>query len=148
MTQIDFYVQVSDKQETLRRLCSKARAAHARLAIWTADHAASQRLSNMLWSLPSISFLAHCLGSDPLAARTPIVLGCEAEHFPHQQILVNMRAEVPAFFSRFERLIEIVAAADEEEKGLARSRFRYYRDRGYEIRTRDMTSPSIGSAAQ
>lgn len=148
MTQIDFYVQVADKHETLRKLCVKALSVEAKLAVWTLDSAASQRLSNALWSVPSTSFLPHCLGTDAVAARTPILIGHEGSQFPHGEILVNLRPEVPGFFSRFERLIEIVAANDEDDKQLARSRFRYYRDRGYEIRTHDMANPAIGAAAR
>ena len=148
MTQIDFYVQVSDKHETVRKLCSKALAADAKLVIWTADAAASARLSRLLWSIPSTGFLPHCLSTDPLAARTPIVLDYLGETFPHDQVLINLRAEVPTFFSRFQRLIEVVSATDAEDKQRARERFRYYRDRGYEIRTRDLAHSPAGATAQ
>ena len=47
------------------------------------------------------------------------------------------RDEWPPFFARFERLLEIVAA-DEADKAARRARAtRFYRDRGYEIRTND-----------
>ena len=147
MTQIDFYVQVDDQQETARKLCMKALGANARVVVWCPDQAAGQRLSRLLWSVPATGFLPHCFGADPLAPRTPIVLAWEEHGVPHDQILINLRAEVPAFFSRFERLIEIVGAADESGKQAARSRFRYYRDRGYEIRTHDMQSPVNGASA-
>lgn len=146
MTQIDFYVQVSDKHETVRKLCNKALASGAKLVIWTLDSAASERLSRMLWSIPSIGFVPHCSSTDPLAARTPIVLDYLGEIFPHDQVLINLRSEVPAFFSRFERLIELVSADDDDDKQHARERFRYYRDRGYEIRTHDLTR-NLASAA-
>ena len=68
-----------------------------------------------------------------------MILDCEPGPFPHDQILVNLRNEIPPFFSRFHRLIEIVSAADEADKQEARNRFRHYRDRGYELRTHDMT---------
>jgi len=146
MTQVDFYVQVDDKHETVRKLCAKAHAAKAKLIVWTTDQATNQQLSRLLWCVPSTSFVPHCFAADPLSQCTPIVLACEGEAFVHDQILINLRAEVPAFFSRFERLIEIVSADDDNEKHLARERFRYYRDRGYEIRTHDMAR-AVNSAA-
>ncbi len=148
MTQIDFYVQVDDKHEAVRKLCAKALAAKAKLVVWSADQAASQRLSRLLWCVPSTGFLPHCFATDPLSPHTPIVLACEGEAFAHDQILINLRAEVPAFFSRFERLIEVVSAGDDEEKRLARERFRYYRDRGYEIRTHDLARTAASAASQ
>ena len=148
MTTIDFYVHVDDKHDTVRKLCSKALATKARLVLWTADRAASQRLSKLLWSVPSTGFVPHVSGTDPLAAVTPIILDCEAGPFPHDEVLVNLRTEVPPFFSRFQRLIEIVSASDEDDRRDARDRFRHYRDRGYEIRTHDMARTQAGAAAR
>ena len=53
-------------------------------------------------------------------------------------MLLNLRGEWPPFFSRFERLIEIVSL-DDEDKRLARERYKFYRDRGYEIRNHDLS---------
>jgi DNA polymerase-3 subunit chi len=145
VTQIDFYVQVDGKEELVRKLCAKALAAQAKVVIWCADQVACQKLSRLLWSVPATGFVPHCLAGEPLAPRTPIVLACDDSAVAHDQILVNLRAEVPAFFSRFERLIEIVSATDEAEKQLARDRYRYYRDRGYEIRTHDMAGAANGA---
>jgi len=55
----------------------------------------------------------------------------------HEQILVNLCAESPAAFSRFERLIEIVSL-EEADRDRARERYRFYKDRGYEIRTHNL----------
>jgi DNA polymerase-3 subunit chi len=52
-------------------------------------------------------------------------------------VLVNLRAEWPPFFGRFERLIEIVST-DEDDRSRARERYKFYRDRGYQIRTHDL----------
>lgn len=138
MTNIDFYTQVDDKHDFARKLCAKALANRARLLIWLQDPGACQKLSRLLWSVPSTGFVPHCISSDPLAARTPIVLDCTSGPHPHDEVLVNLRNEVPPFFSRFQRMIEIVSAADEDDKREARDRFRHYRDRGYELRTHDM----------
>jgi len=56
-------------------------------------------------------------------------------------VLLNLRPEWPPFFSRFQRLIEIVSL-DEQDRADARERFRFYRDRGYEIRTHDLSKNS------
>jgi DNA polymerase-3 subunit chi len=41
------------------------------------------------------------------------------------------------FFSRFERVIEIVGCDDEDAR-LGRSRYSFYRDRGYALRHFDL----------
>jgi DNA polymerase-3 subunit chi len=48
---------------------------------------------------------------------------------------VNLGANLPARFERFERLIDIVGS-DEADKLAGRARWRHYKDRGYAIRTR------------
>ena len=69
---------------------------------------------------------------------TPIILDHVAEPIVHEQVLVNLcQASAPGF-SRFERVIEIVGL-DEDDRALARNRFRFYRERGYEIRTHDLS---------
>jgi len=69
---------------------------------------------------------------------TPIVIDYLATEPAHDQVLLNLQPERPALFSRFQRLIEIVSA-DDEDRRLARERFKFYRDRGYEIRTHDLS---------
>ncbi|MNC96157.1 DNA polymerase III subunit chi [compost metagenome] len=47
----------------------------------------------------------------------------------HQDVLLNLADEVPAFFDRFERVLEIVAG-DAAARGQSRQRFKFYRDAG------------------
>jgi len=147
VTQIDFYVQAEDKHDAVRRLCLKAHAAKTRLVIWASDRTSCQQLSRVLWSVPSTGFLPHVAATDALAPSTPIILDCVTGPFPHDEVLINLRTEVPPFFSRFQRLIEVVSAADEDDKREARARFRHYRDRGYEIRTHDLSRPAGNAGA-
>jgi DNA polymerase-3 subunit chi len=53
-------------------------------------------------------------------------------------VLVNLRADWPPFFGRFERLVEIVSV-DDEDRQQGRERFKFYRDRGYALRIHDMS---------
>ena len=48
-------------------------------------------------------------------------------------VLLNLDIEHPPFFSRFQRLIEITGTTPEDTQA-ARKRYRFYQDRGYEIR--------------
>jgi DNA polymerase-3 subunit chi len=69
---------------------------------------------------------------------TPILLDHSADPVVHEDVLVNLCNDCPPVFSRYERLIEIVGR-DEADRELARARFRFYRERGYEIRTHDLS---------
>ena len=138
MTQIDFYIHVEDKLRTACRLAAKAFGHELRVLVFCPDADTAGRLDRLLWTTRAIGFIPHCLASDPLARVTPIVVD-HADNEPlHDQILLNLRPEWPPLFSRFQRLIEIVSL-DDEDRRLARERFKFYRDRGYEIRTHDLS---------
>jgi len=49
-------------------------------------------------------------------------------------VLVNLHAAPPPFFSRFERMVEIVTR-DEADAAAGRERWKFYKARGYEIRS-------------
>jgi DNA polymerase-3 subunit chi len=141
MTQIDFYTHVEDKLKTACTLAAKAFARGLRLTAYCPDPETAQRLDRLLWTTPATGFLPHCGPDDPLAAETPVIIDCGGDNLLHDQVLLNLRPEWPPFFSRFQRLIEIVSLEDTDRAG-ARERFRFYRDRGYEIRTHDLSKTS------
>lgn len=137
MTEILFYTHVEDKLQTACQLSAKALTRRMRVLILTADAALTDKVSKLLWSAPSIGFYPHCRASDKLASVTPIIVDHVAEPLPHDQVLINLLPETPPVFSRFQRLIEIVSQ-DEEDRAAARERYRFYRDRGYEITTHQL----------
>jgi DNA polymerase-3 subunit chi len=114
-----------------------------RVLLLTPDAGMTERLSKLLWSVPSTGFLPHCRCGDRLAAVTPILVDHVAEPLIHDEVLLNLRVDAPPFFSRFHRLVEIVGNEDADREK-ARERFRFYRDRGYEIRTHQLGSPPAG----
>lgn len=138
MTQIDFYTHVADKHRLACVLSAKAREQGLRVMIYTPDAAATDKVGRLLWSVPATGFLPHCRAADPLAEMTPVIVDHEPEPFAHDQVLLNLGNEWPPFFSRFQRLIEIVST-DEDDRRAARDRFRFYRDRGYDIRSHDLS---------
>ena len=138
MTQIDFYTHVQDKQQLAFRLSAKALEQGLRVFVLVADEAAAAKLDKELWITPPTGFLPHCRARHPLAAVTPIIVDHDPGGDERDQVLLNLGNARPPFFSRFERLIEIVST-NEEDRQAARTRFRFYRDRGYEIRSHDMS---------
>ena len=142
MTQIDFYTHVEDKLKTACTLAAKAFARGLRLTAYCPDPETAQHLDRLLWTTPATGFLPHCGPDDPLAAETPVIIDCGGDNLLHDQVLLNLRPEWPPFFSRFQRLIEIVSL-DEEDRSQARARFKFYRDRGYEIHTHDLSRSSV-----
>ena len=99
----------------------------------------ADRLDKQLWLQPAGSFVPHCRVDSPLAGETPIIVsGSLASLGAHQQLL-NLSDDVPPEFSRFEELVEIVTQAG-PDKLHARERFKFYRERGYELHNQDISA--------
>src|ERR1043166_128146 len=144
MTQVDFYTNVEDKLATTCKLCAKALEAKLRVLVYTPDAQLSDKLSRLMLSTPQTGFLPHCSGDDKLAAVTPVIIEHRSENNPmHDEVLLNLRDQLPQCFSRFQRVIELVGT-EEADRVAARERFRFYRDRGYPLNTHDLG----GSRAQ
>lgn len=137
MTTIDFYTHVSDRLDVAARIVAKAYAAHGNVRVLTPDRPTSDALDRLLWLQTALSFLPHCRMDSALAAETPIWVDETPDHNGPCSVLVNLSATPPPFFSRFERLAEIVGQ-DEADITAGRDRFRFYRERGYELRTHNL----------
>lgn len=137
MTAIDFYTHVTDRLEVAGRLVAKAFARHGRVRVLTPDVATTEELDRWLWLNPALAFLPHCRIDGALASETPIWVDHVVEHPGPAAVLINLALAPPPFFSRFERLAEIVGigAAD---AAAGRERYRFYRERGYELRTHSL----------
>lgn len=138
MTTIDFYTHVSDRLAIATRIIAKAYAAHGSVRVLTADAAMTDMLDRLLWTQSALSFLPHCRLSSVVANETPILIDEALEHAGPAAVLVNLHRDPAPFFSRFERLAEIVGA-EADDVAAGRERFRFYRERGYELRAHDLS---------
>ena len=140
MTRVDFHFNAPDTLGYACRLVRKAYRAGQRVVVFADDPARLASFDQALWSFSQLDFIPHVLAGDRLAARTPVVLASADTELPHHEVLVNLGARLPPpFFARFERLIEVVGAAD-DDRGPARTRFRFYKDRGYPVQTHDLAN--------
>ena len=138
MTKVDFYTGVTDKLHTACLLSHKAMQNGMRVLLHTPDAATADTLNEMLWQQPAAAFIPHCLCSDEAAAEMPVIIGHQREPFPHSELLISLHSVSLPFFSRFERVIEIVSQEAEDAR-LGRERYGFYRERGYEMRHFDLS---------
>ena len=138
MTSIDFYSNAPDRLQVACRIAGKAVKQGTRLLIHAPEPETVARIDKMLWTWPAIGFVPHCAVHSPLAAETPVLIGAGDETPEGCDLLLNLAPECPPHFERFRRLLEIVPAANEDEVQSARSRFRFYRERGYKIANHDL----------
>ena len=103
------------------------------ITLFTEDESAAKAYSNVLRGNDKTSFLPNVLASDLQMRETPVVIDWQAKQLYQDDILVNLTQRQLTVFSRFRQFVELVGV-DEEDKALARQRFKFYRDRGYEIK--------------
>lgn len=137
MTKVDFYTGSTDKLRTACQLSHKAMQSGVRVVLSAPDEA-TEALDKMLWQFPATAFIPHCRSNAADAEQMPVVLDSGGERFPHHELLISLHNECMPFFSRFERVIEIVGSDDEDSR-LGRERFKFYRDRGYELSHTDLS---------
>ena len=132
MTQVDFYVlpDVTPRGRALFtcKLAEKAFGLGHRSFVHLSSETEAQELDNLMWTFRDRSFLPHCLAGEDTQA--PVHLGFGQDPATDFHLLINLSPEIPSFFSRFERVAEVLDAND-EIRAQGRERFRFYKDRGY-----------------
>lgn len=143
MTRVDFYILEDGSSEALQRfacrLVEKAWGRGMRCHINAATPDQAERLDDLLWTFRDISFIPHARNTvaDDSAQRLAAIIGSGDEPAIQSDVLINLSPEVPAFFSRFERVAELVDN-DGDRRKAGRERFRYYRDRGYPLESHNI----------
>lgn len=145
MTDVAFHFNAPDQIAYACRLLRKAVGSGARLLVTGSPLTLSQ-LDAALWSFSPVDFVPHCrLEDEPrLLAASPVVLSASTQASPHQQVLLNLDDLVPEGFEAFARVIEIVGS-DDAARQLARSRWKFYADRGYPISRHDLAATPLPS---
>lgn len=80
-------------------------------------------------------FIEYFLDADNSGER--ITIDHKGEPDADQQVLLNLSAEVPHFFSSFETTLEVVHS-EKNTRDIGRERYRYYQQRGYPLRHYDI----------
>jgi DNA polymerase III subunit chi len=141
MTTIDFYTRCSDPLAVAARLVVKAWGQFGAVRVLTPDAAATAALDRQLWLVPATGFVPHCRLGAACAAETPVIVDHVLDHQGPAAVLVNLHPSPPPFFSRFERLAEIVSGED-SAAAAGRERWKFYRERGYVLRSHDLSERS------
>ena len=138
MTRVNFYI-LDDPTDAARlrvaaRIAEKAMLQDQHVYINTSDAQESSRLDELLWTFSQGSFVPHRIidsapGHD---SPEPVLIGAAVAIDSPCEVLINLGNDVPEFFSRYDRVAEIVDA-EASRRDAGRARYKYYRDRGYEL---------------
>ena len=140
MTRIDFYILKNQNNHQINtvacRLAEKAWQNDNQVYIHTQNAEQLKQLDDLLWTFRSDSFVPHtCVKLDKPAftkKHNQVLLGHQFEPDPFFDVLINLDKTVPAFFSRFKRVLEVVNQ-DDNVREQGRQRYSFYRERGYPL---------------
>jgi DNA polymerase-3 subunit chi len=141
VTQVDFYISDGDSDDARLRLACKIVEKATQLDNHVFIHATSEteakQLDELLWTFSQGSFIPHRIVRGELAdaPREPVLIGVNQQPASGRwDVLINLATDVPEFFSRYERVAEVVDA-NATRREQSRERYRFYRDRGYKLNT-------------
>jgi DNA polymerase-3 subunit chi len=141
VTQVDFYICDGDSDDARLKLACKIVDKATQLDHHVFVHVASEdearQLDELLWTFSQGSFIPHRLVQQPLETppEEPVLIGVRQTPTGERwDVLINLAAEVPEFFSRYQRVAEVVDG-DAARRAESRERYRFYRDRGYKLAT-------------
>ena len=145
--EVAFHFNVSQPTDYCCRLLRKAHARGARVTV-TGSQERLQDIDQQLWALSATEFVPHAWADAPAEVLmcSPIVL-CETLTAPEPgqaaPMLLNLSEQIPAAYTQFERVIEVVGLGD-VERAQARQRWRAY-DQAQHRLTRHDAAPSAAA---
>lgn len=143
MTQVEFYsVDEEDSKLPFAHITEVVKRGYRKgqkIFIHTENKKLAEKVDEILWTLDTKSFLPHQLVGEDENTKPPIEIGFGQTPKIRPDILINLSSEIPSFFSHFNWVFEY-AHGDDESKEKARSRFKFYRERGYPLNHRKLSN--------
>ena len=117
------------------RLADNAFQQGHRIFINAADETQARTLDELLWSFRPASFVPHGLHGQEHSDT--IAIGWGQEPQDHNDLLINLQLDIPPFFSRFQRVAEVVTQDPDSLQALRKS-WKFYKERGYQLEKHDL----------
>ncbi len=135
MTNIQFIFNVSDIKNLTYKIVCRYFIRHRSCFVFLSDEETIAQFSDDLWGREKFSFLPHEINKSDIFNK--ISLGHNSELM--DDVIINGTNKNVNKFSRYQKLYELVGI-NESDKKIARERFLFYKDRGYEIEATDFVN--------
>ena len=133
---IDFYLLEEGGPEArwllACRLLEKAYARNHQVFVNCNHQEDAENLDELLWTFKDVSFIPHNLQGEGPEPPPPVQIGFGKEPRGFHDLLMNLADNIPHYYQRFQRVIEIVSA-DEVSKEISRRHYRDYKGQGCNI---------------
>jgi DNA polymerase-3 subunit chi len=133
LTNIKFFFNVENKIDLICSILPERLNKKRNSLIYCFDNIQLNLLSDQLWENSLESFFPHEENNHHHFSK--IILSNKNIEWMDDTI-INISSQMVDGFNRYLNLFEIVST-DEEDKKLARIRFQYFKDRGYNIQSID-----------
>ena len=140
MTSVDFYIlsarTLDERWLFACKLIEKIYTKNHKVAVLVDDTSAISSFGKRLWQFKAESFVPHYTPVDGHESGEPVYITDEQ---PCQSfdVLINLSLAIPSWFSQYRRVCEVVIQ-DAPVLEETRSRFQFYRDRGYPLNSHKM----------
>ena len=142
MTQADFYIlagqQRQDRWLFACRLAEQLQRKGRQVLLQVGNQEEAQELDQLLWTFRDDAFVPHaCLSAEDAPLDCAVSIGWQDDPHHHHDVLIVLADELPPFFARFKRLVEVVIQEDQVLNS-TREQYRFLKDRGYPLNNKDM----------
>lgn len=141
LIRVDFYLLNTNEPEAIWlvvcRLLEKAYQRGHRVFVYCDNQNDAEHLDELLWTYKDDSFIPHNLQGEGPEPPPPVQIGFGPEPRGFNDILINMSTTIPAYFSRFRRVMEVVASSEAAKK-ISRAHYREYRAKHCELHTHNI----------
>lgn len=145
MAEVTFYLleDTENEQQTLMRaaclLAARSFRNSRKITVLCESKQQAEHLDELLWQLPSDSFVPHNLAGEGPNGVAPVEILWQAPSQANRPVLINLAAEMPAFAQRCQIIFDFVPAS-ETLKQVARERYKHYRAAGHTMHTQPASS--------
>lgn len=143
--EITFYLHdQADESAWLSQVCqlvAEQFSQRRKIAVRAQSQEQAERFDELLWQQPPERFIPHNLVGEGPNGGAPVVIGWDQpleEYGIGRQLVVNLANDCAPFVRGVQRIIDFVPLQD-DEKELARERFRTYRRTGASIDTQPLS---------
>ena len=140
MAQVTFYLldennaESNAQQQHACQLASECYRNKQRCLLYFDNQTDAEAFDEMLWQLPTDSFVPHNLVGEGPKAGAPVELSWQTPQQFGRPVLINMSSEMPSFSQRFQRIYDFVPV-EAQAKQQARERYKHYRAAGHQLDT-------------
>ena len=109
--------------------------ANKRILVACQDQQQAERIDEYLWQLDTDHFVPHNLAGEGMKGGSPVeICWPQKRSNGNRHVLINLQEQFPEFAAVYSDIVDFVPV-DERLKELARTRYKLYKEAGFNLKT-------------